>query len=195
MKKPLFVLASKSPRRSELLENLGVEFTIAVSDIDESKIPKDLPPKLYVQELAVLKGTAIGAGCGAGRFVIAADTVVVCDDEIIGKPTDEADARRMLKMMSGRVHEVYTGFSVTDSTSGMTASGYEVTKVRFRELSNEEIDGYIKSGAPFDKAGGYGIQGRASLFVEGIDGDYFNVVGLPLNALNELMKKEFNISL
>ncbi len=195
MKKPLFVLASKSPRRSELLKNLGVEFDIAVSDVDESKIPKDLPPKLYVQELALLKGTSIGAGCGAGKYVIAADTVVVFDGEIIGKPTDEADARRMLNMMSGATHEVYTGFSVTDSTTGMTVSGYEMTKVRFRQLSDAEIDDYIASGTPYDKAGGYGIQGRASLFVEGIDGDYFNVVGLPLNALNELMKKEFNISL
>lgn len=195
MKKPTFILASKSPRRSELLQNLGVEFDVAVSDIDESKIPRNLPPKLYVQELALLKGTSIGAGCGEGRLVIAADTVVVCDGEIIGKPADEAEARRMLQMMSGKAHEVYTGFSITDSTSGMTASGYEVTKVRFRKLSDEEIDAYIASGAPYDKAGGYGIQGRASLFVEGIDGDYFNVVGLPLNALNELMKKEFNISL
>lgn len=195
MKKSKFILASKSPRRCELLKDMGVKFDIAVSDINENQVPKDLPPQLYVQELALLKGTSIGSGCGKGHYVIAADTVVVYNGEIIGKPVDDADARRMLKMLSGNTHQVYTGFSVTDTTDGKTASGYEVTEVHFRELDDDEIESYIDSKAPFDKAGGYGIQGRAGLFVDGIDGDYFNVVGLPLCALNELMKKEFNISL
>lgn len=195
MSKSKFVLASKSPRRCELLRNLDVDFEVMVSGADESVVPKDLPPQLYVQELAVLKGTSVSSSCGKNRYVIAADTVVVYNGEIIGKPKDSQDAERMLSMFSGATHQVYTGFSITDSSSGKTVSGYELTEVRFRNLSREEKDAYISSGAPFDKAGGYGIQGRAGLFVEGIDGDFFNVVGLPICALNELMKKEFNISL
>lgn len=195
MSKSRLVLASKSPRRSELLENLGVEFEVKVSGADEDGIPRTLPPHIYVQELAVLKGTAVAADCKRGIFVIAADTVVVCDGEIIGKPKDQDDAYRMLKMLSGREHYVYTGFSVTDASNMMTVSGYEMTEVHFKELSETEIEQYIESGEPFDKAGGYGIQGKASLFVDSIKGDFFNVVGLPLCALNNLMIKEFNISL
>ena len=195
MSKPKFVLASKSPRRSELLQNIGVEFEVIVSGADESEIPATLPPHIYVQELAVLKGTAVAADCRIGRLVIAADTVVVCDGEIMGKPKDAEDAYRMLKMFSGREHYVYTGFSVSDSSNMMTVSGYEMTEVHFKELSDDEINEYINSGECFDKAGGYGIQGKASLFVDSIKGDFFNVVGLPLCALNNLLIKEFNISL
>lgn len=195
MEKVKFVLASKSPRRYELLKNLGLDFLVAISGADESGVPKDLPPELYVQELAVLKGTSMSSRYAKGYFVIAADTVVVYNGEIIGKPVDEADAERILKMLSGNTHKVYTGFSVTDAGNGKTVSGYEVTDVHFRELSDEEIADYIASKAPFDKAGAYGIQGRAGLFADRIDGDFFNVVGLPLCALGNLIKKEFNISL
>lgn len=190
-----FVLASGSPRRKELLENLKVKFDVVVSDADEENVPKDLPPQLYVQELAVIKGTSVAAGLGKNEYVIAADTIVVCNGEIIGKPRDEADAVRILQMLSGNTHSVYTGFSVTEAKNGKTVSGYEVTAVHFRELSEGEIADYISSGEPYDKAGAYGIQGRAGIFIDRIDGDFFNVVGLPLCALNNMIKKEFNISL
>ncbi len=195
MSKPRFILASKSPRRSELLGNIDVDFEVSVSDADEDKIPKTLPPHLYVQELAVLKGTSVASGYKKGCYVIAADTVVVYNGEIIGKPADAEDAKRILSALSGNTHFVYTGFSVTDAANMHTVSGYEATEVHFKDLEDREIDDYINSGAPFDKAGAYGIQGRAGLFVDGIKGDFFNVVGLPVCALNKLMIKEFNISL
>lgn len=195
MNKVKFVLASKSPRRCELLKNIGVDFDVIVSDADESVVPKDLPPGLYVQELALLKGTSVSAVCSKNQYVIAADTVVVFDGEIIGKPKDSEDATRMLSKFSDATHQVYTGFSVTEVKSGKTVSGYEKTEVHFRNLSQEEINEYVSNENPYDKAGGYGIQGRAGIFVDRIDGDFFNVVGLPLCGLNELMKKEFNISL
>lgn len=195
MKNPKFVLASKSPRRAELLKNLGVDFSVKVSGADESQIPKDLPPNIYVQELAVLKGTAVSEEFGGGSYVIAADTVVVFDGEIIGKPKDKADARRILKLLSNKTHKVYTGYSVTDAANVHTAAGCEVTDVHFKELTDGEIDAYIATGEPLDKAGAYGIQGAGSLFADEIRGDFFNVVGLPLCALNKLMIKEFNISL
>lgn len=194
MKSPKFILASKSPRRAELLKNLGVDFNTKVSGADEDQIPKDLPPHIYVQELAVLKGTAVSEECDKG-FVIAADTVVVFDGEIIGKPKDKADARRILKLLSNNTHKVFTGYSVTDAGNLHTASGCEVTEVHFKELTDGEIDAYVASGEPLDKAGAYGIQGAGSLFADEIHGDFFNVVGLPLCALNKLMIKEFNISL
>lgn len=195
MKKQRFILASKSPRRSELLGNIDVEFEISVSNADEDIIPKTLAPQMYVQELAVLKGTAVASEYKKGCYVIAADTVVVFNGEIIGKPKDADDARRILTELSGNTHYVYTGYSVTDASNMHTASDYEMTEVHFKELTEKEIDEYIASGAPFDKAGGYGIQGRAGLFVDSIKGDFFNVVGLPLCGLNKLMIKEFNISL
>lgn len=195
MSKPRFILASKSPRRSELLQNAEVEFEVAVSGADEDKIPKDLPPHIYVQELAVLKGTSVASDYKKGCYVIAADTVVVHDGEIIGKPKDAADARRILLSLSADTHFVYTGFSVTDAANMHTVSGYEMTEVHFKKLSDDEIDAYIDTGAVYDKAGAYGIQGRAGLFVDYIKGDFFNVVGLPVCALNKLMIKEFNISL
>lgn len=195
MKNPKFVLASKSPRRAELLKNLGVDFSVKVSGADESQIPKDLPPNIYVQELAVLKGTAVSEEFGGGSYVIAADTVVVFDGEIIGKPKDKADARRILKLLSNKTHKVYTGYSVTDAANVHTVAGCEVTDVHFKELTDGEIDAYIATGEPLDKAGAYGIQGAGSLFADEIRGDFFNVVGLPLCALNKLMIKEFNISL
>ncbi len=193
--KPRFVLASKSPRRKELLENLDVKFEVSVSNADEDKIPKSLPPQLYVQELAVLKGTAVANDFKAGHYIIAADTVVVFEGDIIGKPKDKADAKRILSALSGKSHYVYTGFSVTDAANMHTASGYECSEVHFKELTDNEIDAYIATGAPMDKAGAYGIQGRAGLFVDEIKGDFFNIVGLPLCGLNNLMIKEFNISL
>ena len=195
MKNTKLVLASKSPRRCELLKNLGVPFEISVSGADESKISKELSPQMYVQELAVLKSTSVAQNFKKGAYTIGADTVVVLNGEIIGKPRDREDAVRILTLLSGREHYVYTGFSVTDCSDGRTVSGYEVTEVHFKELTIEEINNYIDTEPPYDKAGAYGIQGKAGLFVDSIKGDFFNVVGLPLCSLNNLMKKEFNISL
>ena len=129
----------------------------------------------------------IASQAGEDDVVIAADTVVCLDDEILGKPADEADARRMLRALSGRDHRVFTG--VTAARGGTVLSAFEETAVHFRPLDEREIDAYIATGEPMDKAGAYGIQGRAALFVRAIEGDYFNVVGLPLCRLGEILKK------
>lgn len=195
MKNKRIVLASKSPRRLELLKNLNLDFEVKVSDADESKVPKKLSPQMYVQELAVLKCTSVASKCKKDSIIIGADTIVLHKGEIIGKPKDREDAIKILSRLSGNVHYVYTGFAVTDCADGKTVSGYEMTEVHFKELTLNEIEKYIEEEPPFDKAGAYGIQGRAGLFVDWIRGDFFNVVGLPICALNNLMIKEFNITL
>ena len=195
MKKKKIVLASKSPRRLELLNNLNTDFQVMVSDADESKVPKDLSPQMYVQELAVLKCTSVASKCKKDCIIIGADTIVLHRGEIIGKPKDREDAVKILSRLSGNTHYVYTGFAVTDCADGKTVSGYEMTEVHFKELTLGEIEKYIDDEPPFDKAGAYGIQGRAGLFVDWLKGDFFNVVGLPICALNNLMTKEFNITL
>ena len=190
-----FVLASKSPRRKELLKSLGVEFEIIESSADESSISKSVPPKVYVQELAMLKSTSVASEIGGGHLVIGADTVVVADGKIIGKPKDFDEAFSMLSSFSGTSHKVYSGISVTDSSNGYTATDYSETEVFFNKLTDEEIKHYINTYKPFDKAGAYGIQEYASVFVEKINGDFFNVVGLPLSKLYKLLKKEFDVVL
>jgi len=187
------ILASASPRRKEILNNLGMSFEVICSDAEE-KVDAELPPHIIVQELAMLKGTDV-ASKTHDAIVISADTIVYFDKRILGKPTDEISAKKMLEMLSGKVHEVYTGVCVTDSVSGKSISDYEVTKVKFKNLTQEEIDRYIKTGEPMDKAGSYGIQGKGSLFVEKIDGDYFNVVGLPAVKLAKLLREEFNFNI
>lgn len=192
MGKPGLILASASPRRRELLEQVGAAFAVVVSDTDESVVPHDLPPELYVQELAMLKATAVAKQQEKGYLVIGADTVVVRGGEILGKPADAADAARMLRLLSGREHDVYTGIAVCDSTDLHTVCHAERTKVRFRPIDEAEIAAYIATGEPMDKAGAYGIQQRGSLFVTGVTGDFSNVVGLPLCALFTLLKREFD---
>ena len=188
-----FILASKSPRRRELLANIGLKFDILESDVDECMISRELSPELYVQELAMLKSSDVAAKCGKGRLVIGADTVVVLNGQILGKPADYDDAFKMLSSMSGRSHKVYTGISVSDSSSLKTVTDYCVTEVFFSELSGEEISNYITTYKPYDKAGAYGIQEYAGVFVEKIDGDFYNVVGLPISKLYQLLKKEFDV--
>lgn len=187
------VLASASPRRREILNNLGLEFEVICSETEE-KVDGELPPHMIVQELAMLKGADVAAKT-KGAIVISADTIVCYDKAILGKPADEVNAKKMLKKLSGNVHEVYTGVCVTDSKSGKSVSDYEVTKVKFRELTDEEIDRYIATNEPMDKAGGYGIQGKGCLLVEKIEGDYLNVVGLPAVKLAEILKEEFNFNI
>ena len=187
------ILASASPRRKEILNNLGLSFEVICSDAEE-KVDGELPPYLIVQELAMLKGADVASKVKDG-IVISADTIVYFEGRILGKPTDEINAKKMLEMLSGKVHEVYTGVCVTDAGSGKSISDYEVTKVKFLDLSEEEIDRYIATCEPMDKAGSYGIQGKGCLFVEKIDGDYLNVVGLPAVKLAKILREEFNLNI
>ena len=178
------VLASQSPRRKELMGLFQRPFTVRVADVDET-IEENEPAAQAVARLSRLKALAIPRE--ADEVIVAADTVVVCDAEILGKPADEADAFRMLKMLSGRRHQVMTG--VTVLCGEKLRSHTEVTDIYFRELSDREILDYIATGEPMDKAGSYGIQGGAALFAEKISGDYFNVVGLPVCRLGQLLRE------
>ena len=176
------VLASGSPRRRELLELAGVPFSVVVSDADD-EVPQDLPPCEMACELALRKARAVAARIAgdpqlAGRTVLGADTIVVVDGEVFGKPADAGQAREMLAALSGRAHHVVTGVALVAPAREHAFS--ETTAVRFWPLDESDIADYIASGEPFDKAGAYGIQGKGSVLVEGIEGDYFNVVGLPV---------------
>ena len=190
-----FVLASASPRRRELLENIGLEFDIVVSSADESVIDRSIPPELLVKELAVLKATETAKHIAGKKHIISADTIVVFEDRVLEKPKDEEDAKRMLMALSGKKHDVYTGVCVFRTEDNMLVAKCEKTSVEFKELSEETIINYIKTGEPMDKAGAYGIQGLGALLVKGIEGDYFNVVGLPLGLLSDILKEEFLITL
>ena len=190
-----FILASASPRRRELLENIGMKFDIIVSSADESLIDRTIPPEILVKELAMLKAAESAKYAEGEKYIIGADTVVVFNGNIIEKPKTEDEAEKMLKMLSGNKHEVYTGvciFRISDSTA---VCRYEKTVLEFKELSEDTIRAYVKTGEPMDKAGGYGIQGLGALLVKGIEGDYFNVVGLPLGLLSDMFREEFNITL
>lgn len=177
------VLASGSPRRSQLLRQMGLRFRVEPTDADET-LPQGSTPAEAVAELARRK-----AGVAAERFpdavIIAADTVVSVGGNILGKPADPADAAAMLRMLSGRRHEVLTGLCVW--VAGRAATAVEETRVYFSELDEEEIAGYVATGEPMDKAGAYGIQGRAGVFVHAIEGCYYNVMGLPLSRLKRLL--------
>lgn len=180
------ILASQSPRRKQLLEMLGLEFQVIPAKGEET-IPPDAGPAETVRSLSRQKAAAVAAGADAEDVIIAADTIVWYGDMILGKPRSEQEAARMLSGLSGNTHHVYTG--VTVRKGDKVLSGAECTAVRFRKLSGREIDAYIATGEPMDKAGAYGIQGAACLFVEGIEGDYFNVVGLPLCRLGKMLKE------
>lgn len=192
-----FILASGSPRRKELLELMGLEFKVIVSQADEDSVSKDLKPGLYVQELALLKASATAKEVlrNKNAVIISADTIVTLDGQILGKPKDEDDAFNMLSKLSGCEHEVYTGYCVMRISDGKAVCGKVRTKVKFKDLSDDKIRGYINSGEPMDKAGAYGIQGLGSLLIEKIDGDYFNVVGLPISALADTLEDEMDIKL
>lgn len=179
------VLASASPRRSELMALAGIEFSVAPADICEDLLPGE-PPVEHVMRLSREKAEA-AAGKAAGRFFIGADTVVVLDGRIMGKPIDEDDAFAMLSDLSGRPHDVITGFTVFDRESGVCLSRGVRTEVVFRNLGEREIRNYIASGCPMDKAGAYAIQGGAAHFIRSISGSYTNVVGLPTAELVELL--------
>jgi septum formation protein len=181
------ILASASPRRAELLKQAGIPFRRVVSGVDEDlQDPAD--PEVHVRELSRLKAEDVAKGLSSG-IVLGADTVVVLDKHILGKPVDEKEAAEMLAMLSGRTHQVYTGLTLIDAARDASVSHIEITEVTFRELSEEEIAAYVATGEPMDKAGAYGIQGKGALLVSGIKGCYFNVVGLPLVGLAELMRR------
>ncbi len=191
-----FILASNSPRRRELLSMLGIDFKIIVSDCDED-IDGVLSPGDTVKELAARKAKAVAERYdGDGDCIIlGADTVVAIDGRILGKPHSEDEAREMLETLSGREHSVFTGIALYGRFNGkaMISSDTVETKVRFGKMSEAEIEYYIKSGEPMDKAGSYGIQGVGGFFVKEIDGDYYNVVGLPIFRMKELLSREFGI--
>jgi len=181
---PKLVLASGSPRRSEILMSVGWPFERVVADIDEATIEGESPDD-YVVRLAREKAVAVAAKLDANAIVLGADTTVVIDREIIGKPTDLDDARRMLRLLSGRTHEVLTGVAIVHE--GKTSSGLERTRVEFSSMSEEEIEFLAVNGQPLDKAGAYAVQAQAALFIKKIDGDYWNVVGLPINLVYQLI--------
>lgn len=193
-----FILASASPRRREILSHIGLDFRVLVADVDEQSELTD--GACLVEQLSERKALAVKqklAASGAWdeqTVIIAADTVVVDPDrEILGKPRDEADAARMLRALSGNTHRVISGVAVM--LGERLATSHEVTEVTFSHLSDALIARYIASGEPMDKAGAYGIQDTAALWISGIKGDYFNVVGLPVHRLEQLLNENFGLSL
>ena len=181
------VLASASPRRRELLTMLGVENFRIIPAVGEEVIKPGLTPDEIVRALSLEKAAEVAKLCEPSDVIIAADTVVALDGGIMGKPSDKSEAFQMLSELSGRTHEVYTGVTVMHGEKLFTE--FERTSVRFRELTQREISAYIETGEPMDKAGSYGAQGIGSLFVEGIEGDFFNVMGLPLCRLSKMLEK------
>ncbi|MDQ1613706.1 MAG: nucleoside triphosphate pyrophosphatase [Pyrinomonadaceae bacterium] len=178
------VLASSSPRRAEILRAVGWPFEAVAANVDETARDGEEVVE-YVERLACEKAEAVAEGRASG-LVVGADTVVAVGGQVLGKPSDDEDARRMLRLLSGRWHDVLTGVALVRAETGEVLVSHELTRVRFAPMSDEEIDGYIASGEPADKAGAYGVQGRASLFIEEIEGDYWNVVGLPVRLLYKL---------
>lgn len=170
------ILASASPRRKEILQLADLFFDIMPSNAEE--ITTKTAPHEVVMELASIKAKDIYEQSDKQSMVVGADTVVAYQGQILGKPADKEDAKRMLFMLSGQTHEVYTGVCVIED--GEAKTFYEETKVTFYEISEDEIDHYIETGEPMDKAGSYGIQGKAAVFIKGIEGDYYNVVGFPI---------------
>ena len=193
-----FILASASPRRKELLETIGLKFRVITSDADEGSVSSEnVPVGIYVQELALIKAAAVAKSVLKNKkeLIIAADTVVTLDSKVLGKPRDAQDAFNMLKRLSGREHEVYTGICLMRISDGKTYCTSQSTKVYFKDLTDEQIRAYIATGEPMDKAGAYGIQGKGTVLVSKIDGDYNNVVGLGTSLLYEALKKEFDFDI
>lgn len=198
------ILASASPRRKELLEQIGIEFEVKTSQMEEEYF--NTKPEEIVKELSLMKALDVAQGDEADYIegdciVIGADTVVVLDDKILGKPVDEEDAFQMIQSLQGRSHMVYTGVAIIECIEGVDEEdggvGFDFnitnhaigTTVHVMPMSEEEIRAYIATGEPMDKAGAYGIQGRFGAYVEGIEGDYFNVMGLPISYVNAVLKQ------
>ncbi|MBE7053251.1 MAG: septum formation inhibitor Maf [Ruminococcaceae bacterium] len=190
-----FVLASKSPRRKELLDTLKIEYEVIESSVDESAVSKDELPDIYVQKLAILKSTDVASKIKSEVLVIGADTIVEYEGRFLGKPKTREEAYEMIKLLSGKKHNVYTGICVTNSKTMEFTSTFEKTEIIFNEIEHNEIIKYINTDEPYDKAGGYAIQGYANRFIENIVGDYNNVVGLPVYKLSNILKDEFDIDI
>lgn len=184
-----YVLASGSLRRQELLHRIVDDFEILVSNFDEDSVIFDGNVEEYVINLAKGKALSTKECLKEDAIIIAGDTIVVLEDEILGKPKNEEDAYNMLKNLSGKTHRVYSGIVLINMYNNKVEEASLYTEVRISNLSDEEIRDYIITREPLDKAGAYGIQGFGGVFVEGIDGCYYNVVGLPLNLLNKMLKK------
>lgn len=185
------ILASSSPRRKAILENAGFAFEVKNPDVDENLRMK-LPPIDLVMKLALLKANAVYANAEADEVVVGADTIVCIDGKNIGKPADADQARSLLRQLSGRLHRVYTGVAIVSKERQETF--FTQAKVNFMKLDEDLINRYIATGEPFDKAGGYAVQGKGSLLVESIDGDYFGVVGLPIAQLAMRLERDYGIS-
>lgn len=181
------ILASASPRRREMLKNIGLQFEVQTKNVPED-LPLGIKPGEAVELLAVQKARAVADDRDSG-LVIGCDTVVVSNGEILGKPQDIKHAKEMLCSLQGGSHQVYTGIVVIDAATGKTITDHQCTKVHFKSLTEEEIDRYVASGEPMDKAGAYGVQGIAAIFITGVEGCYHNVVGLPLERLAEILKE------
>jgi septum formation protein len=185
------VLASASPRRKELLQKIGLKFEVDASNCAE-EIDPTLKPDEIVRRISIEKARAV-ASRHKDALIIAADTIGVLSKKLLGKPHTAGEARKMLAQIRGKSHEVITGFTVLDTATNKIISGTVSTKVYIKKLTQQEIDAYVQTGEPLDKAGAYGIQGLGAVIVEKIEGDYYNVVGLPLSALAEVLK-EFGIN-
>lgn len=185
------VLASKSPRRRELLSNLGLDFEVIESNVEEFSNEK--LPSRYVMDLSFNKAMLVAKRLKEEAIVIGADTIVVIEDKVLEKPKNRDEAYIMLKSLQGRVHTVYTGITIVRTIDLKYVSDFEETKVWIKKLQDEEIFNYIDTGECYDKAGAYAIQGFGAIIVEKIAGDYFNVVGLPISKLFDILKREFGV--
>ena len=179
------ILASQSPRRQQLLHQMGLDEFKIIPAVEEEEADPSLPPAEYVKQLALHKAAEVAAKCDPKDIVIGADTIVVLDGQVLGKPNNAAHAFKMLSSLSTRRHTVYTGIAIVQGERQMT--GAESTQVRFCSLTEQEILDYIATGEPMDKAGAYGIQGRGALLVDSIRGDFYNVVGLPICRLGRML--------
>lgn len=186
------ILASASPRRKSLMEVLGLDFEIKISECEEI-IDKNKNVEEIVMSLSLQKAQAVAKDSDNNNLVIGADTIVSYKNEILGKPSNHDDAVRMLKLLSGKTHSVYTGFTIINTSDNAIITDYEKSDVTFKNLTEQEIDDYVNTGEPMDKAGAYSIQGIASSFVENLNGDYNNVVGLPIYKLSKYLYNLFNI--
>ena len=187
------ILASASPRRKEILQNTKLKFEIQKSEIEEAVFEEESPESMVVR-LAYEKAFDV-AQKNREKLVIGADTIVVLGDEVLGKPKDEEEAFDMIQKLSNKTHRVITGISLINLKKGIVVNDYQVSYVTFKDLSEDSIKDYINTNESLDKAGGYGIQGYGALLVEAIQGDYFNIVGLPISKLSDLLKDHFDINL
>jgi septum formation protein len=184
------ILASSSPRRAKVLRNAGFVFEVRPAEVLETRLPQEAAED-YVRRVAQTKAHVVAEqarAAGERAIVVAADTIVLAEDQILGKPKDAEDARRMLRLLSGKTHEVLTALCVINISTGKELLYVEKTRVEFLKMSEEEIESYIQTGEPFDKAGAYGIQGIAGRFATRIEGCYFNVLGLPLSRLSTTLR-------